>query len=126
MHRLSKSERLWAIALFILSAFAYLLNIGLLPLRIDESIRTTIAIEMMNSGDYIKPTMWGRFYYSKPPLFNWIVIGFWQLFDEVSLFAYRLPSVLSFLGIAVVTWFVSRKHIGRFWVFIIKYGRYSR
>ncbi|MDC1221295.1 phospholipid carrier-dependent glycosyltransferase [Salibacteraceae bacterium] len=112
MHRLSKSERLWAIALFVLSGFAYLFNIGLLPLRIDESIRTTIAIEMMNSGDYIKPTMWGRFYYSKPPLFNWIVIGFWQLFDEVSLFTYRLPSVLSFLGIAVVTWFVSRKHIG--------------
>ena len=112
MQQLNRSERHWVALLFLLTAFAYLFHLGLLPLRIDESIRTTIAIEMMNSGDYIKPTMWGTFYYSKPPLFNWIVIAFWQFFDEVSLFAYRLPSVLSFLGIAVVTWFVSRKHIG--------------
>lgn len=112
MRPLSKVEKRWALALFLLSGFAYLFNLGMLPLRIDESIRTTIAIEMLNSGDYIKPTMWGRFYYSKPPLFNWIVIGFWGLFDEISLFVYRLPSVLSFLGIAVTTWFVSRKHIG--------------
>lgn len=112
MDRLSKQDWIWVGVLFVLMAFAFLFNIGLLPLRIDENIRTTVALEMMLSGDYVKPTMWGRFYYSKPPLFNWIIIGFWQLFDSISLFAYRLPSVLSFLGIGVATWFVSRKHIG--------------
>lgn len=112
MERLTKNEKIIVGILALLSAVTYLLNLGLLPLRIDESIRTTIAIEMMNSGDFITPTMWGQFYYSKPPLFNWILIGFWQLFDSLSLFVYRLPSVLSFFGISIVTWFVSRKHIG--------------
>jgi len=95
-----------------LTVFAFLLNLGVLPLRMDEAIRSTVSSEMMMSGNYITPTMWGEYYYSKPPLFNWILIGFFTLFDSFSLFVYRLPSVLAYFGIALVTWAFSRKYVG--------------
>ena len=54
------------------------------------------------------PTEFGEYYYKKPPLFNWMIIGSYQLFG-VSEFSTRVFSVVSLLVMgALVYWFGSR------------------
>jgi 4-amino-4-deoxy-L-arabinose transferase-like glycosyltransferase len=109
---LSKKEK-WIVLLLSLAAIAvHLINLGWMPLMADEAIRGTVAFEMMKSNDYIVPTIWGEFYYRKPPFYNWIVIGFFKAFDSYSEFVFRLPSVIPLFLFGVVIWFVSRRHIG--------------
>lgn len=99
--------------LLSLAAIAvHLINLGWMPLMADEAIRGTVAFEMMKSNDYIVPTIWGEYYYRKPPLYNWIIVGFFKLFDSYSEFIFRLPSVLPLFLFGLVIWYVSRKHIG--------------
>ena len=109
---LSIRER-WIVFWLSLTAIAvHLINLGITPLMADEAIRATVAFEMMKSNDYIVPTIWGEFYYRKPPLYNWIIVGFFKLFDSYSEFVFRLPSVIPLFLMGLAMWFVSRKHIG--------------
>lgn len=92
-----------------LGIFAFLFNLGMLPLLADEPTRTLVALEMMIRGEFIDPTIIGVPYYKKPPLYNWILIGFFRLADSSSEFIIRLPSVLSlFLFGGTLIWWFSR------------------
>jgi 4-amino-4-deoxy-L-arabinose transferase-like glycosyltransferase len=95
----------------MLSMIAFLINLGLMPLYVDESIRSTVALEMMLSDNYVVPTLWGEFYYRKPPFHNWIITGFFRVFGFTE-FALRLPSLISLFLLSISTWLVSRKYIG--------------
>lgn len=55
---------------------AYLLNLNMVQLIRDEAIRAIVAFEMIQSGDFITPTIGGQPYLMKPPLFNWIIAFF--------------------------------------------------
>ena len=112
MPNFSHIEKWIVLILALVALIAHLLNLGLMPLMADEAIRANVAWEMIVSENYIVPTMWGEFYYRKPPLYNWIIIGFFQIFDSYSEFAFRLPSVTPLFLLSIATWFVSRKHIG--------------
>jgi 4-amino-4-deoxy-L-arabinose transferase-like glycosyltransferase len=98
--------------LTFVAIIAHLLNLGVTPLMADEAIRANVAWEMIASKNYIVPTMWGDFYYRKPPLYNWVIIGFFQAFNSYSEFVFRLPSVIPLFILSFATWFVSRNHIG--------------
>ncbi len=71
-----------------------------------------MALEMILSGQYMAPTLNGEFYYEKPPLFNWILIGSFKLFGSYSLFALRFPVVLFVLLYAFAIFRLLRSHIG--------------
>jgi len=106
-----KQEKWIVFGLMVAIIAAHLINLGLMPLLADEAIRATVAFEMMQHKNPIVPTLWGDFYYRKPPLYNWIIIGFFSLFNSYSEFVLRLPSVLPLFAFAGVIWYVSRKHI---------------
>lgn len=112
MTPISHKER-WIILICALGiVFVHLYNLGLMPLMADEKTRAAVSLEMILSGNYLVPTIWGEYYYWKPPLYNWILSGFFLVFDSYSEFVLRLPSVIPLFFYGVAIWFVSRKHIG--------------
>lgn len=83
-------------------ALAYLPHLGTRPLRLEEGRRATPAREMLATGDFVRPTLYGHTYLSKPPLYFWLVAATAEALGEVTPLATRLPSVLAALGCALV------------------------
>lgn len=110
--RISTTEKWILSILTCLIVFGYLFNLGLFPLTADEGIRSTVAIEMMLSDNFVVPTIGGEFYYRKTPLYNWIIAGFFGLTGSFSEFVFRLPSVLPLFLFGVTIWSFGKKHIG--------------
>lgn len=96
--------------IFSLAAIAYTVNIKEPVLIPDESLRALVALEMHFSGDYITPKMGGLYYYKKPPIFNWLVAGYYQLTGDYSELATRVPMLLSLLLFAYAIFHYSRKY----------------
>jgi len=106
---LEKNIRILYLLAVCLLIPALLTNLGVFPLISDEHIRGLVALEMIISDDYFVPTMYGEFYLKKPPLFNWILIGFSQItgnFDEASL---RLPTIIATLLYGTTIFLALRK-----------------
>lgn len=112
MHNLEKflnkyPERgFFLLLLFALPAFFF--NLGLLPLFADEPTRANVALEMILSKNYAVPTIGGEYYYNKPPLYNWLLAGVYQLTGSYSEFVTRLPAIIPmFLFAIAIFYFVS-------------------
>ena len=87
----------------LLSIPAFLINLGLQSFIEDESIRALVTLEMKYSGNLITPTLNGSYYYYKPPLYNWILLGFYNLFGVANEWTTRIPTVFfTFL----MSWFI--------------------
>jgi 4-amino-4-deoxy-L-arabinose transferase-like glycosyltransferase len=88
---------------------------GYMPLMSDEGIRALVALEMNFDGHYFTPTINGDYYFNKPPLYNWLVLSFFKLFNSQSLYVFRLPNLLMGLlfGAAIYKfgrYYFSKKH----------------
>jgi 4-amino-4-deoxy-L-arabinose transferase-like glycosyltransferase len=110
-----KNSHVWqwlAVGLLIPALFSHL---GYLPLDSDsdEPRRALVALEMLLSGHWLTPTLNGAAFLNKPPLYNWLIAGSFQLFGDCSPFALRFPMAVSLLGFGLtVFWFV-RHYLGR-------------
>lgn len=95
--------------------FALLINLGLVPVIFvpDESIRGLVSLEMMFSGNYITPTINGEFYYNKPPLFNWLIVGLFKLTGNQSLFVMRLITVIGLMLFSFTIYHFLSKHYSK-------------
>ena len=91
---LKKDDTALYIAAFVLLIPALFIGLGYMPLMSDEGIRALVALEMDFDGHYFTPTINGHYYFNKPPLYNWMVLGFFKLFDSHSLYVFRLPNLL--------------------------------
>lgn len=100
-------------ATIIILFIGYVGWLGSIGLRAEEPRRAMVSIEMMESGDYILPKLIGWTYYNKPPLFNWVMIFFFKLFNNTSEWIVRLPSLISFFLMAFFTWKWSKKYINQ-------------
>jgi 4-amino-4-deoxy-L-arabinose transferase-like glycosyltransferase len=97
---------LWIAILLCIPAF--ILNLDKLPFIGDEAIRSLVALEMMLSNNYIVPTMRGDFYFSKPPLYNWILILFFKLSGTLNEFVARIPTVIFTYAFTFLIWFFNK------------------
>ncbi|MFT4761456.1 MAG: 4-amino-4-deoxy-L-arabinose transferase-like glycosyltransferase [Paraglaciecola sp.] len=97
---------------------ALLINLGLVAFINDEAIRALVALEMDLSGNYITPTMFGEYYYNKPPLYNWILLVFSNIYGYSNEFISRLPTVVFLLAYAATIYHFSRKYFSQKWAFI--------
>jgi len=93
-----------------LTALSYSLNIKEPVFIPDESLRALVGLEMHLSGDYITPKMGGLHYYKKPPIYNWLVAGYYQLTGDYSEMATRVPMLLSLLAFALTIFHFARKY----------------
>lgn len=88
---------------------AFLINLGLMPLRFDGAFRGLVAFEMVLQDQYIAPTINGIFYYNKPPLFNWFIVLIYKLTGIYNEYTIRIPVILSLFFIAITIYLFLRK-----------------
>ncbi|WP_161604429.1 ArnT family glycosyltransferase [Roseiconus nitratireducens] len=69
----------------------------------DETRYAQIALEMVQSRDWVTPTLGGQAYLDKPPLMYWLTATSFSIFGP-NVAAARLPSILSAMA-TVVLWF---------------------
>lgn len=98
--------------LFVLLVASLIHRLGYQPLYQEEPRRALIALEMIYNDNYVVPTEFGEYYYKKPPVWNWVIIGGYKLFG-VNEFAVRIFSVLSFLAIGFLIYHVCSRYIGK-------------
>lgn len=88
------------LTLLLLAAIILLPFLGSTPLiDPDEPVYGETAREMLISGDWLSPRIFGEYWYDKPPLFYWLEMISYSLFG-ISDYTSRLPSAL--LGMATV------------------------
>ncbi|MCF8239015.1 MAG: glycosyltransferase family 39 protein [Saprospiraceae bacterium] len=109
-------SRRWAFLLLLcigaLTLPALLINLGDHTFIDDEGIRSLVAFEMMESGDYIQTTMNGEAYFKKPPLYNWILAAAFKLKGSVDEWAARIPTVFFLLSFLALIFYAIRKTTG--------------
>lgn len=103
----------------ILLLVAYTSHLGYLPLNTDtdEARRALVSAEMMISGDYLTPTINGQLYLNKPPLYNWIVSGWFQIFGNYSMFAFRIQVITAVALFSGTIYYFTRKYTSPFIAF---------
>lgn len=106
-------QKLTWVILIIVMVGALFQNLGKLPLIDDEGLRGLVALDMKFQGDLITPTTAGEYYFNKPPLYNWIILFFFNLFGSASEFVLRLPMVLSLLGFTATIFFYLKRHYSK-------------
>jgi 4-amino-4-deoxy-L-arabinose transferase-like glycosyltransferase len=82
-----------AVLLLAVTSALLLLRLGSVPLLgPDEPRYARVAVEMQRSGDWVTPTLQGKAWLEKPPLYYWLAAaGFAALGENEA--AARLPSV---------------------------------
>ena len=116
VEKLSKKDQVVLIILAIISVLAYFWSLGTNNIWTpNEGYYAEAIREMFESGNY-----WDIFYnyeprYQKPPLFYWLIVASTKIFG-LNEFAIRLPSVLTGLGTAFLTYkigtFLHSKKLG--------------
>jgi 4-amino-4-deoxy-L-arabinose transferase-like glycosyltransferase len=90
-------------------AWLFLVNLGGPALwDIDEGRNATAALEMRESGDWIKPTFNGQLRSHKPALLYWLQAAAYEWFG-VNEFAARLPSALAALATLLLVYELGRR-----------------
>jgi 4-amino-4-deoxy-L-arabinose transferase-like glycosyltransferase len=110
-----RSDRRGPVALLLLSLLGGLLYLPYFAsgeLDGEEGRRAIPAREMIESGNFVTPTVWERPYLAKPPLFFWLVAACASLAGGVDEAATRLPSVLATLLTALAVYWVGRRVAG--------------
>ncbi len=109
------SRRWEFILLLLIGALALpalLINLGDHTFIDDEGIRSLVAFEMMESGDYVHTTMNGEAYFKKPPLYNWILVAAFTVTGTIDEWAARLPTVFFLLSFLALTFYAIRRATG--------------
>jgi 4-amino-4-deoxy-L-arabinose transferase-like glycosyltransferase len=78
----------------------------------DEPRYAQVAREMLDTGNYIVPSLGAEQYSHKPPFFFWLIALSSRLYGEVNAAAARFPSALSALGVLLLTCLLGRKLYG--------------
>jgi 4-amino-4-deoxy-L-arabinose transferase-like glycosyltransferase len=100
----------WILIMAVWSAI-YLPALGWFEIKGEEGRRILPAIAMLETGNYIVPSVGGDIYFSKPPLVNWLVAGSFKLLGR-SEWTARLPSVLAILSVALAFITVGKVGLG--------------
>jgi 4-amino-4-deoxy-L-arabinose transferase-like glycosyltransferase len=112
---LSEKHIAWGVAaLVVLYLLSVLVNLGMMELEGEEPRRAVVSIEMMYSGKYLNPTLFGWPYLNKPPVFNWLLIASMKLLHSTSEAALRLPSLVIYVLWAAVHYRFSRRFFPKY------------
>lgn len=105
-------RRFWLV-IVLLWACAYLPGLGARDLRLEEGRRATPAREMLTTGDYLTPRIYGDVYLNKPPGYFWLVAGVGYLNGGVDAWATRIPSAISVLLSALIALGFAKRDLSR-------------
>ena len=101
-----------AFLIFVFALLLYGLFSDIIPLvDPDEPVYGETAKEMLLTGDWLSPRIYGEYWYDKPPLFYWLDAVSFSVFG-VSTFAARFPSAIIGACTASYLYLFTRKLIG--------------
>jgi 4-amino-4-deoxy-L-arabinose transferase-like glycosyltransferase len=103
--------------LLALICVAHFFRLGDLTTRGEESRRGTVALEVLRTGDWLVPRQQGEYYFSRPPLQNWLIAGVAWLRGECDSRATRLPSLLATLLTTLLLYGYGRTFLTRLGAF---------
>jgi 4-amino-4-deoxy-L-arabinose transferase-like glycosyltransferase len=89
----------------------YFVRLGDLTLRGEETRRARVAIEMIETGDFVVPREQGRVFPDRPPLGNWLIAASMLLTGSTGVVAVRLPTVLATLATTLLVYGYSRRFL---------------
>ena len=98
--------QLGLLALLVLGI--YFTRLGDLTLRGEETRRARVAIEMLETGDFVVPREQGRLFPDRPPLGNWVIALSMLVCGNHDVVAVRLPTVLATLLTTILIYGYSR------------------
>ena len=93
--------------LILVGLFSFTYNLQISLFEGTEGLYGQVAREMVQSGEYLRLTFQGQHYFSKPPMFFWMIGGFTNLFGDNEV-ALRLTGSLFSLGTMVLTFVLGR------------------
>lgn len=109
-YRPRRPETQWIVLLVVVGVI-YCARLGDLSLRGEETRRARVAIEMLESGDWVVPREQGRLFPDRPPLGNWLIaLSVWATGGKGAI-AVRLPTVLATLATCLVVYGYSRRFL---------------
>ncbi len=110
LERVDKSRWLVPLLLALVCSFFFFYGLGAGELYRNETLRAIIAREMLRTGNWIVPTLYGEPLFTKPPgMYMAIALCSWP-FGEVSEWTARLPSALAATSIVfLMYWFFARQ-----------------
>ncbi|HWB11189.1 MAG TPA: glycosyltransferase family 39 protein [Pirellulales bacterium] len=102
-----------AVVLLVVVAGIYFTRLGDLTLRGEETRRARVAMEMLETGDWVIPREQGRLFPDRPPLGNWLIALSMLVTGSTGTVAVRLPTVLATLATTLVVYGYSRDFLSR-------------
>ncbi len=108
-----RNPNLYHLLAALLAVPALFSHLGYVPLDMstDEARRALVALEMDLTGNYLTPTLNGKFYFNKPPLYNWLILGSYRLWGDYSSWSLRFPMVVSVLGFSLTIFWWLRRYV---------------
>ncbi len=112
----SRSSLLALATIIIIGGVALLWQLNALPLTAyDEVIYARVTHDTLHSSSLLSLQQFGHPWLEKPPLYFWLAMISTSLFGDQE-WAYRLPSVLAALAVALLLYFVgNRLGLNRLW-----------
>ncbi|HVA47517.1 MAG TPA: glycosyltransferase family 39 protein [Pirellulales bacterium] len=102
-----------AVLLVLIVAAIYFARLDDLTLRGEETRRARVAIEMLETGDWVVPREQGRVFPDRPPLGNWLIALSMLATGGSGTLAVRLPTVLATLATTLIIYGYSRTALTR-------------
>lgn len=101
----------WLVLLVVVVVHGVRLHV--LPLRGEESRWTQVAVEMIETGDWIVPRQQHQPFLSRPPMGSWLIAVSGTALGGFSPFAVRLPTVLATLLTSLLVYGYTASLTGR-------------
>lgn len=98
------SRKYW---LLLALAAILLLFFGNGSLLVTDSVESNYALtakEMVLSGDWVSPQIYGRYWYDKPIMFYWLTAVAFKIFGFTEFAARFFPAVFGLLGLGLVAY----------------------
>lgn len=102
----------WHAAILLLAAASGFIGIAHPLQNLNEGVYARVALEMIDSGRWIVPTLDGVPYLEKPPLLYWITALAFRLFGVSEWSARAAPWLGGILTLGAIAW-LARRALGR-------------
>lgn len=106
-----KGIYVYFISFLVLYLLSVLINLNHPLLSGEEPRRAVVSIEMLHSGNFIMPSLFGHDYFNKPPIFNWIISGLFFLTGSEAEWVVRLPSLLFLFLLADFHYLIAKEFL---------------
>jgi 4-amino-4-deoxy-L-arabinose transferase-like glycosyltransferase len=95
----------------VLAIGIFCVRLGEPNLRGEEPRRGLVAIEMLQTGDFLAPRQQGTLFLSRPPLQNWLIAFAGAVRGHVDAVAIRLPSAVATILTVCLIYFYCRSFL---------------